>query len=212
MLHVHVASSPWQGDEHVRVLLLCTAHSYHRSGNFHHKKFRRLPLMRIIKLTKYFLRCINGVSLYGRVAITTKIKPGENLTDKIFYRRKILDLRYVICSQPPAHLVKPTSASLPKHTLAIARACHYTCSLSRIIAQGQSFGMLRCTWSHGAIPSGRSTVKPNEESLHSWKWAILALPRLPSAHRLISHGYHVPGEEPLAIHPKLWNGGGVNLT
>ena len=42
-----------------------------------------------IKRTKYFHRHINGVSSYGRVVIAMKIKPGENLTDEIFYRQKI---------------------------------------------------------------------------------------------------------------------------
>ena len=41
---------------------------------------------------KYFLRRINGVNLYGQVVIATKINPGENLTDKVFYWRKISDL------------------------------------------------------------------------------------------------------------------------
>ena len=49
-----------------------------------------------IKPMKYFLRRINGVSLYCRVVIATKIKPRENLTDEIFYRRKIPDLQYVL--------------------------------------------------------------------------------------------------------------------
>ena len=35
-----------------------------------------------------------GASLYGRVVIAMKIKPGENLTKETFYRRKIPDLRY----------------------------------------------------------------------------------------------------------------------
>ena len=59
------------------------------------KKFRRSPSTTEIKPTKYFLPHINGVSLYCLVVIATKIKPGENLTDEIFFRRKIPDLRYL---------------------------------------------------------------------------------------------------------------------
>ena len=38
---------------------------------------------------------INGVSLFRRVVIAPKIKPGGNLTGEIFYQRKISDLWYV---------------------------------------------------------------------------------------------------------------------
>ena len=47
-----------------------------------------------IKPTKYFLQCINGVSLYFWVVIATKIKPGKNLADKVFFPRKVSDLWY----------------------------------------------------------------------------------------------------------------------
>ena len=61
------------------------------------KKFSAITFNNEIKLTKYLLRLINGVSLYmyGRVVIGTKIKPGENSTNKIFYRWKIPDLQYM---------------------------------------------------------------------------------------------------------------------
>ena len=49
-----------------------------------------------INLMKYFLQHINGVSIYSRVFIATKTKPGENLTGEIFYQRKIPDLQYVL--------------------------------------------------------------------------------------------------------------------
>ena len=41
-----------------------------------------------VKPMKCFLQRINGVGLYCRVIIVTKIKPRENLTDKIFYQGK----------------------------------------------------------------------------------------------------------------------------
>ena len=47
-----------------------------------------------IKLTKYFLWRINGVSLYCQVVIATKTKPGNNLTDEIFHWQKIPELQY----------------------------------------------------------------------------------------------------------------------
>ena len=43
---------------------------------------------------RYFVQLINEVSVYRRVVIVTKIKAGEDLTDEIFYRGKIPDLRY----------------------------------------------------------------------------------------------------------------------
>ena len=51
--------------------------------------FCQSPSKTRIKPAKYFRRCINGVRLYGQVVIVTKIKPGENLTDQIFYQPKI---------------------------------------------------------------------------------------------------------------------------
>ena len=47
-----------------------------------------------IKLMKYFLRRINGISLCGGVVIAMKIKPGENFTAEKFYSQKITELRY----------------------------------------------------------------------------------------------------------------------
>ena len=47
-----------------------------------------------IKPAKYFLRRINGVSLYCRVVIAMTIKPHENFMDEIFYRGKIPELCY----------------------------------------------------------------------------------------------------------------------
>ena len=58
------------------------------------KKFSTITFNDEIKPTKYFLRCINGVSLYVQVVIMTKIKPSKNLTNDIFYRLKIPNLRY----------------------------------------------------------------------------------------------------------------------
>ena len=58
------------------------------------EKFSAITLNDKIKPTKYFLRRINGVSLYCRVIIATKIKPRKHLTDEMFYRRKIPKLRY----------------------------------------------------------------------------------------------------------------------
>ena len=52
------------------------------------KNFCQSPSTTKIKPTNYFLRCIIGVNLYCRVVIVTKIRPGENLTDEIFYQRK----------------------------------------------------------------------------------------------------------------------------
>ena len=51
---------------------------------FIEKKFLAITSMTKIKPAKYFLRRINGVNLYCRVVIVTKIKPGENLIDEIF--------------------------------------------------------------------------------------------------------------------------------
>ena len=59
------------------------------------KNFRQSHSTTKIKPTKYFHRRINGLSLYCRVVLATKIKPGENLTDEMFYRRKVPDLRYI---------------------------------------------------------------------------------------------------------------------
>ena len=58
------------------------------------KNFCWSPSTTKIKPTKYFLRRVNGVFLYCRVVIVTKIKLGENLTDEMFYQQKIPDLRY----------------------------------------------------------------------------------------------------------------------
>ena len=72
-------------------------HTYRRLGNLcREKKFRRSPSTTKIKPAKYFLQRINGVSLYCRVVIATKIKPGKNLTAEILYRQKIPDLRYIL--------------------------------------------------------------------------------------------------------------------
>ena len=60
------------------------------------KNCRQSPSTTKIKKTKYFLRRIIGVSLYCRVVITTKIKPGEDLTEEIFHRRKIPKLWYKV--------------------------------------------------------------------------------------------------------------------
>ena len=49
-----------------------------------------------IKPAKYFLWHIDGVSIYCHVIIVTKIKPGKNLTSKIFYQQKIPDLWYTL--------------------------------------------------------------------------------------------------------------------
>ena len=57
------------------------------------KNFRRSPSTMKIKPMKYFSRCINRVHLYCQVVIATKIKPGKNLTNEIFYLQKILDLQ-----------------------------------------------------------------------------------------------------------------------
>ena len=51
-------------------------------------------MMKIKPTNNFLQRSINGVSLYCRVVIVTKIKPCENLTDKVFYRRKIPELLY----------------------------------------------------------------------------------------------------------------------
>ena len=59
------------------------------------KNFCRWPSTMKTKPTKYLLWCINGVSLYSWVVIAAKIKPGKNLTNKIFYFRKIPNLRYL---------------------------------------------------------------------------------------------------------------------
>ena len=75
---------------------LDSCYHIHLSGNFRSKKFfSRSPSTTKIKLTKYFLPCINGISLYCRVVIATKIKPGKNLADELFYRRKIPNLLYM---------------------------------------------------------------------------------------------------------------------
>ena len=52
------------------------------------KNFRPSHSTTKITPTKYFLRRINGISLYCCVVIATKIKPGENLTDEIFAAKK----------------------------------------------------------------------------------------------------------------------------
>ena len=73
------------------VLVGCT---YRRSGNLSWKNFNnRLQWQKFNRQNVFF--DINGVSLYSRVVIAMKIKPGENLTDDIFYCRKILDLQYI---------------------------------------------------------------------------------------------------------------------
>ena len=59
------------------------------------KNFHRSPSTTKIKEANYFLGQINGVSLFRRVVIATKIKPGKNLTAEIFYQRKIPHLRTV---------------------------------------------------------------------------------------------------------------------
>ena len=63
------------------------------------KNFRRPPSTPKItcRSAKYFLLHINGVSLYCRVVVATKIKPGKNFSDEIFYQRKISQLRYITC-------------------------------------------------------------------------------------------------------------------
>ena len=43
---------------------------------------------------KDFLTHVNEVRLYCGVVMAMKIKPGENLINEIFYRRRILDLQY----------------------------------------------------------------------------------------------------------------------
>ena len=52
------------------------------------KNFRPSPSTTKIKLTKYFLQRINGVSLYYRVVIATKIKPGKIEPTKYFTGEK----------------------------------------------------------------------------------------------------------------------------
>ena len=53
------------------------------------KKFCLSPSTTKIKPSKFFLQCINGVSLYGRVVIAPKIKPGEILQTKYFTVEKL---------------------------------------------------------------------------------------------------------------------------
>ena len=55
------------------------------------KKFS--AIMSKVKREKDFLPQINRVSLFWRVVITPKIKPGENLTGDTFSRRKFADVR-----------------------------------------------------------------------------------------------------------------------
>ena len=74
------------------------------------KKFQPSPSTTKIKPTKHFFRHINGVSLYSRVVIVTKIKPGENLTDEIFYHRKISDLQYMTDCIHTYHLISYPAA------------------------------------------------------------------------------------------------------
>ena len=52
------------------------------------KKVSAITFNDKIKPTEYFFLRINGVSLYCQVNIGTKIKPGGNLIDEIFYRQK----------------------------------------------------------------------------------------------------------------------------
>ena len=60
---------------------------YRRLGNFCREIFFwQSPSTTKLKLIEYFLTEINGVRLYRVVVITTKIKPGENLTAEIFYQ------------------------------------------------------------------------------------------------------------------------------
>ena len=66
-------------------------------GTFSSRKdFRWPPSTSKIKPTKCFLWRINGLTLNGQVVKATRIKPGENLTDKIFYQRKIPNLQYLV--------------------------------------------------------------------------------------------------------------------
>ena len=46
-----------------------------------------------MKQVNYFFQRINGISLFHQVIIAMKIKPGENLTGRIFYQQKIPDVR-----------------------------------------------------------------------------------------------------------------------
>ena len=59
------------------------------------KKFCHSPSTLKINPTKYFLQHINGEILYCRAVIVLKIKLGKNLTDEIFYCRKIPNLWYL---------------------------------------------------------------------------------------------------------------------
>ena len=69
---------------------------YCRLGNFSCGEFfGGSPSTTKIKPTKYFLPLTYGVNLYCRVVTATKIKPGENFIDKIFYCQKISYLRYM---------------------------------------------------------------------------------------------------------------------
>ena len=70
--------------------------------------FRQSSSTTKIKPMKQFLQRINGVSLYYRVVIATKIKPRENLTDEIFYQQ-FPD--YGIHFQTKSHSLKYLEAS-----------------------------------------------------------------------------------------------------
>ena len=53
-------------------------HTYRRSGkSLSQKKFYQSPSTMKIKPAKYFLRHINGVSLYCQVVTAMKLKPGK---------------------------------------------------------------------------------------------------------------------------------------
>ena len=54
-------------------------------GKFVARKFSSITFNAEIKPTKYFLARINRVTLYCGVVIAMKIKPDDNLTNKIFY-------------------------------------------------------------------------------------------------------------------------------
>ena len=84
------------GSENKQRITVIPRHKYPKSGNFRCKKnlvdhFQRQKLHR----QNFFFQRINGVSLYCRVVIATKVKPVKNLTNVIFYHWKIPDLGYM---------------------------------------------------------------------------------------------------------------------
>ena len=52
------------------------------------KNFRQSNSTTKIEQAKCFLGRINGISLFRRVVIAMKMKPGKNLASKIFFQRK----------------------------------------------------------------------------------------------------------------------------